>query len=92
MEILDFRDRQKVCHVCPGECVRLFSKDGEEQGLFLVCSAGELKSKLGSSGLYKADVPVFLVDLKTGVARDLPHLSSRLLEVVRDAKITLQQE
>ena len=91
MEILDFRERKKVCHFRPGECVRLYNKDGEDQGLHMVCSVGKLTMKLDSSGLYKADVPIFLIDLKTGVARDLPHLSSRQLEAVPAAKIVLQE-
>ena len=90
MEIKDFRERQKVCHFRPGDCVRLFDNEGTEQGLFLVCSAGPLTKALGSSGLYKADSQVFLVDLKTGIAQSLPHLSSRLLEQAKDAHIMLQ--
>ena len=90
MEIIDFRERQKACHVRPGQCVRLYSEDGIEQGLYLVCTTGKMRTDLGSSGLYKADFPVFLVDLQTGIARDMPHLSSRLLDVAKDAKITIQ--
>ena len=90
MEIIDFRDRQNTCHFRPGQCVRLFNESGEEQGIYLVCSVGELKAELGSSGLYKANVPVFLVNLNTGIAQSLPHLSSRFLEEAKDAKITIQ--
>lgn len=90
MEIIDFRERPKVCHFRPGMCVRLFNEDGGEEGLYLVYSVGKLGGKLGSSGLYKADVPVFLVDQQTGIARELPHLSSRLLEEAKDTKITIQ--
>lgn len=86
MKIEDMRqhDRDKTCHLRPGDCVFLYGKDGQQiPGLFIVCSAGKMKTELGSSGLYSADVPVFLVNLETGEARDLPHLSSRLTERVK---------
>jgi hypothetical protein len=92
MRINDFRDGKiKCCHARPGQAVRLYDNEGNCLGLFLVCSAGILERELGSSGLYKADKPVFLVDLKTGVARDFPHLSSRLIEVAEDASVTLSE-
>lgn len=86
MKIEDMRqhDRDKTCHLRPGDCVFLYGKDGQQiPGLFIVCSAGKMKTELGSCGLYGADVPVFLVNLETGEARDLPHLSSRLTERVK---------
>ena len=86
MKIEDLRqhDREKTCHLRPGDCVFIYGRDGNQiPGVFLVCSAGTIKASLGSSGLYRADVPVFLVNLETGEARDLPHLSSRLTEKVK---------
>ncbi len=86
MKIEDLRnhEREKTCHLRPGECVHVFGSDGNQiPGTFLVCSAGTIQAKLGSSGLYRADVPVFLVSLETGEARALPNLSSRLTEKVK---------
>ena len=86
MKVEDLRqfERDKTCHLRPGDTVFIYGKDGcQIPGLYLVCSAGPIKAQLGSSGLYRADVPVFLVNLETGEARDLPHLSSRLTEKVK---------
>lgn len=86
MKIEDMRqhDRDKTCHLRPGDCVFLYNNKGEQiPGLFIVCSAGKIGKELGSSGLYSADVPVFLVNLETGEACSLPHLSSRLTERVK---------
>lgn len=70
----------KTCHVRPGDCIRLYDNNGEPIGTYIVASAAELKSELGSSGLYNANTQVFLVSLTNGLARPLPHLSARLCE------------
>lgn len=91
MKVCDFRKELiKTCHIRPGDVVYAYNEQGEEQGLFLVCSAGELTRTLGSMGLYKADKPVFLVDVRTGIAKDLPHLSAKRIKLAKEAYICLQ--
>lgn len=87
MQVIDIR-LPKLCHAKPGDCVRLPDRDGNlTDELFMVC-AFPVKGKraarpLISHGLYDDERPLFLVSLETGLAREMPHLSSRA-EIVRD--------
>lgn len=91
MKIIDFRtNKTKVCHSRPGDCVRVFDNTtGADLGLFIICSAGKLEAQLSSSGLYKADKPIFMVSLSTGEALMLPHLSSKTIEIMRDVSVII---
>ena len=75
----------KVCFAKPGDVIELPDEPGT---LYLVCcyDLGQPRNPLASNGLYSDFNPHFLVELVTGQARKLPHLSSRA-RIVRDVAI-----
>lgn len=85
----------KLCHARPGDVIRMGDTtvsghptgEGESQ-LYLVCrhDVGKQKMREVSHGLYDESNPIFLVNLTTGEARPMPHLSSRV-EIVRDVQV-----
>lgn len=85
-------DLRKVCHTRPGDLVRIHAFDGVERGLFLVCSAGKISRELKSAGLYESDKPVFMVDIRSGVAEQLPHLSAHVAAVERNACVVIGED
>lgn len=76
----------KTCHANFGDVIRL----PETRELFVVAFfAGKncRTAKEGaSSGLYNEERPMFMVNLVTGEAKPLPHLSSRV-EILRRAAL-----
>lgn len=83
----------KLCHARPGELVRLPGDDGRPSGpLYLVCAA-EVKGRRAlrecmTHGLYDDERPLFLVDIETGAATPMPHLSSRA-QIIDDAEVVV---
>lgn len=86
----------KMCHARPGDVIRLASGPDVEQTdplymlIVLPHDAATLPvpvtDKVHTDGLYSDPRPLALVNLETGIARKLPHLSSRV-EILRDATI-----
>lgn len=76
----------KLCHAQPGDVIRI----PQFPSLYLVaCFAmkGCKPARAGATnGLYSDERPLFMVDLASGEARELPHLSS-LVEIVRGAAV-----
>lgn len=83
MKIVDTR-LPKLCHAHPGEMVRL------ENGLHMVCVfpvEGKRPARpMIGNGLYDEERSLFLVNMTTGEAIAMPHLSSRI-EIVRDVTL-----
>jgi hypothetical protein len=75
----------KVCFARAGDVLELPEEPGELQ---LVCcfDMGKPYKPLASNGLYSNENPHFLVNLKTGMAQPMPHLSSRA-KPVRDVAV-----
>lgn len=77
----------KMCHARPGDIIQKLNSDLEPtDGLFVVGvfpAPNRAPRKLGGMGLYNEDQPLFLVNLETGEAGPLPHLSSRVV-IVKD--------
>lgn len=87
----------KLCIMKPGDVIEIHPNGGHscEPGIYLVC-VFEVKGKraarpLMSHGLYDDERPMFLVNLRTGAAVPMPHLSSRV-EPIRDARIIIGGE
>lgn len=81
----------KLGHVRPGDVIR-FPDVGS--ALYLVCrhDIGKPKApKRASNGLYSEENPVFKVNLETGEASILPHLSSGV-EIVRNVAVCTVEE
>lgn len=83
MKFVDTR-LPKLCHAKPGDIVRL------ENGLHMVC-AFPVKGKRAARpmmmhGLYDDERPLFLVNMASGEAVVMPHLSTRL-EIVHDVTL-----
>jgi hypothetical protein len=81
----------KLCHARVGQCIRIHDDVYPHgTGLYLVCSndaRGVPSYMLPMRGLYDAaEGSLFLVCLQTGLARCMPHLSSRV-EIVQDAQV-----
>lgn len=82
----------KLCHARPGDAVRLVSAETGEptDDLFIVSvdstSPGRPARQGMPHGLYDDQRPLFLVNLETGLAVRMPHLSSRV-EIVREARV-----
>lgn len=82
----------KLCHARPGDAVRLVDPNTGEptSDLFIVSVDGTHTGRPARPnmlhGLYDDQRPLFLVNLSTGKAERMPHLSSRV-EIVRDARI-----
>ena len=75
----------KLCHVRPGECIRIpFNESELSVDLYLVCihDCGEKRARRGRpEGLFDEGNDLFLVNLRTGEAVKMPHLSSRVRRV-----------
>jgi len=71
----------KICHIKAGEVIML---PGLGPTLFMLCRHNIGKNKahnMAGNGLYSEENPVFLIDLATGEASAVPHLSSRCARV-----------
>ena len=75
----------KVCFAKAGDVIELPDEPGTR---YLVCryDIGRPNPALASNGLYSNENPHFLVELVTGQARSMPHLSS-LARIVKDVAI-----
>lgn len=76
----------KVCLFAPGDCLRLLNKDGTVgKKLFMVCRHTidpKKRAPIGASnGLYSEENPLFLVNLESGEAHAMPHLSAKAVRV-----------
>ena len=84
----------KLCHARPGDVFRIPSKGPGEQ-LFLLCrhdiGKPDLRKQHLSNGLYSEENPLFAVNLETGEASILPHLSSGV-EIVRNVALCTVDE
>jgi len=82
----------KLCHARPGDAVRLLDRETGNPlpELYIVCIFNQKGKRhmrpCRSEGLYDEQRPLFLVNLTTGEAAEMPHLSSRV-QIVRDARI-----
>jgi hypothetical protein len=81
----------KLCHAQAGDVVRITDSCGELlPALYLVSVFNEKGKRAGRPGLlhglYDDERPFFLVDLATGVAQPMPHLSSRV-QIVRNVAV-----
>ncbi len=83
MRFLTQQRSVKLCHARPGDIVML---DPTSSTYYMVCKVDDnpenkrvvgTRKTLQSAGLYNEDSPLFLVNIKTGVARSMKHLSSR---------------
>lgn len=86
----------KLCHAAIGSAVLLVSDKLEvDDEPFLVCAVPEKGKRSARSGmthgLYDDERSLFLVSLKTGLMREAPHLSSRVI-IFRDAELHLGEE
>lgn len=83
----------KLCHATPGDVVHLFDSNlVEDPAYYLVTAFNEPKKrpapKHSGSGLYTDERDIWLVDLETGLAKPMPHLSSRC-KIVRNASVVI---
>lgn len=82
----------KLCHARSGDVVRLRNLEtGDiESDLLIVCVDGTSNERAlrpgAPHGLYDEQRPLFLVDLATGKAQKMPHLSKRI-EIVRNVAV-----
>ena len=83
---LSLTQHPKICFAHPGDVLEI---DGS---LFLVCryDIGKPNNQLTSNGLYSNENPHFLVDLESGQARPMPHLSTRARPVWDVAVTTIK--
>lgn len=87
----------KLCFAKPGACVQLFnSSTGEiDNDLYIVCVFNQSGKRpapaLASNGLYSDERPLFLVNLCSGEAIPMPHLSSRI-QLIKDAHVVVPTE
>lgn len=85
MKVVDTR-LPKLCFAKPGDVISI---DNE---IFMVCvmniKAARAAPLLASNGLYSEERPLFLVNVASGVAVQMPHLSSRV-EILHDATIVI---
>lgn len=85
MNVVDTR-LPKLCHAPVGGVVQI------DDDYFIVCAfnpGNKRSARPGmSQGLYDDERDLFLVNLRTGEAVKMPHLSSRV-EIVRDASVVL---
>lgn len=84
----------KLCHARPGDAIRLLDEDGNPtEQVFIVCVVNQKgKRHMRTNvphGLYDEERPLFIVDLATGQATSMPHLSSRV-EILRNATVTIE--
>lgn len=86
----------KVCLFSPGDCLRLINRDGTVgKKLFMVCRRTldpEKRAPIGASnGPYSEENPLFLINLESGEAHPMPHLSSRAVRV-EDAYVVVASD
>lgn len=85
MKIVDTR-QPKLCSASVGSVIQI------EEKIYMVCAfnPGDKRSARPnmSHGLYDDERDLFLVDVASGEAIKMPHLSSRV-EILRDAVLTL---
>jgi hypothetical protein len=84
MRMIDMRP-PKLCSAAVGDVVQI------EDVTYIVCAVnavGKRKARPISLGLYDDERPLFLVNLASGEAVPMPHLSSRV-EIRHDAQLTL---
>lgn len=90
-------DAIKLCHASIGSVVLLVSASLEvDDEPFVVCASEATKGRRAARkgmthGLYDDQRELFLVSLKSGLKRDLPHLSSRVI-IFNEAEVTLGEE
>ena len=84
---LDKPEYPKICFAHTGDVLEI------EGTLFLVCQydIGKKYNPLASNGLYSNENPLFLVDLENGMARTMPHLSTRARNVKNIAITTVNE-
>lgn len=83
------RKQPKLCSVKVGDVVRLPKNDGtdlpDDAPIYMVCVDKTSGARAGRSdlsiGLYDEKRPLFLVDLRSGEATKMPHLSTRIEHV-----------
>ncbi|MER1940483.1 hypothetical protein ABS755_07215 [Castellaniella sp. FW104-16D08] len=78
----------KLCHARPGDVIRVTDDTGKPTDTLFLVAVFNAPGKRAMrdnmmQGLYDEERPLFMVNLETGEARPLPHLSSRI-EFVRD--------
>jgi len=89
-------DLPKLCHANLGDLVQLCNEPGELQPEhYMVCafSAPNMRPARVNMmhGLYDDERPLFLVNVVTGEARKMVHLSERV-KIIRDAEIVITED
>lgn len=85
----------KLCHAKVGQIVLLIhlGEEVEEEGPYMVCAEpGNVKvreERHHPDGLYAEPRRLFLVHMETGLRRNTPNLSSKVV-VLRDAALVLE--
>lgn len=84
----------KTCFARAGEIICLVDEKGNViDDPFLVCvltlDSIAPKKIVASNGLYSAEEDYYLVNLRTGLPRKMPHLSSRI-NILRDAFLSYE--
>lgn len=93
MKVVD-TSKPKLCHAMPGDCVQLLAENAEIlPQLYMVCvnplnPQNRPAPKFAMNGLYSDERPLFLVNMETGQAAKMPHLSERVI-IVRDAELVV---
>jgi hypothetical protein len=89
-------DLPKLCHARPGDVVQIVDTEGDvEPSLYLVCVFPVKGKRAGrgveliNHGLYDEERPLFLVDIETGISREMPHLSNRV-QIRRDVRVEVK--
>jgi len=90
---IEYRNTPKICSLSAGDVVRLLNESFEPCGdphLVIRIAEGVKGSRKGfdSYGMYNDPNNYTLVNMKTGVAITMPHLSTRV-QVYRDAVLSL---
>lgn len=85
MKIIDSKSI-KLCHCNVGDVIQIIDENGQVQPGYYLITALYGKGKRPARpnmthGLYDDQRYLFAVNLKTGEARELPHLSSKILPV-----------
>jgi hypothetical protein len=86
----------KLCHAAVGSVVRLVSAKLEvDDEPFLVCAVPDVEKRAArarmTQGLYDDQRCLFLVSLTTGLMKERPHLSSRVI-IYSEAEVLLGEE
>jgi len=90
MNLRDMR-KPKLCHAEIGGLVQLLDDNFNPlPDMYLVCSCNGavVHKKFEMYGLYSQKEPLFLVNIRTGEAQKMPHLSSRVV-ILSDAELHL---